>query len=416
VSAATEPDLDWAGLAHYPAYTLDGAALDDLELLVGGVPDPVRLTVPPALLTAARDVGGLLLTDPEGTPLALVNKPGLGVSALRLEPATVQPLRSPAHGPFRALRLPAREMARGGPYRAVVFRTLPTSADADRVRRFVGDARGLVVAVVGAPIGVDVAGLVRAVRSFATDVGLPVVAIPARVERFAVVLAAYGVRDFLDVETARSASERAALVNGDVEVLPAYSVRELRRLRPDPHRRGAVVFFTGLSGSGKSTLARALVDALQEAGDRTVTLLDGDEVRRLLSAGLGFSRDDRDLNVRRIGYVASLIARHGGIAVCAPIAPYADSRAAVRALAEEVGEFVLVHVSTPLQVCEARDRKGLYVKARAGLLPEFTGVSDPYERPTDAALEVDTSRVDVESAVALIVNELRRRGLVRAPD
>jgi sulfate adenylyltransferase len=159
-------------------------------------------------------------------------------------------------------------------------------------------------------------------------------------------------------------------------------------------------------------LARGLVDALEEVGDRTVTLLDGDEVRRLLSAGLGFSRADRDLNVRRIGYVASLVAKHGGIAVCAPIAPYADSRAAVRAMAEAVGEFVLVHVSTPLDVCEARDHKGLYAKARAGVLPQFTGVSDPYEPPTDAAVDVDTSQLDVGSGVALVLDELRHRRLL----
>jgi sulfate adenylyltransferase len=408
-------DLDWEALKHYPEYALEGAALDDVELLLGGVPDSVRVTVPPAELAAARDAGGLLLTDQEGTPLALVNKTALlgdDDTDVLLDPETVRPLRSPAHGPFRALRLPAREVRVGGSYRAVVFRTLPTSADAERVRSFVGAGRGLIVALVGAPAGVDVPGLVRAVRSLAAELAMRVVAIPAGVSRLAAVLRAYGAAKFLEIETLRTPVEQAALTSGDAAILPAYSMREFRRLRPEPHHRGAVVLFTGLSGSGKSTLARALVDALEEAGDRTVTLLDGDEVRRLLSAGLGFTRADRDLNVRRIGYVATLVAKHGGIAVCAPIAPYAETRAAVREMAEAVGEFVLVHVCTPLQVCEARDHKGLYAKARAGLLPQFTGVSDPYEPPTDAALEIDTSRVDVEVAVDAVLNELGRRGLV----
>ena len=138
-----------------------------------------------------------------------------------------------------------------------------------------------------------------------------------------------------------------------------------------------MIFFTGLSGSGKSTVARDLRDALSESGDRTVSLLDGDRVRRLLSAGLTFSRADRDLNIVRIGYVAAEVARHGGIAICAPIAPYASAREQVREMATVAGDFLLVHVSTPLEVCEARDRKGLYAKARAGLIGNFTGISDP---------------------------------------
>ena len=170
------------------------------------------------------------------------------------------------------------------------------------------------------------------------------------------------------------------------------------------------MFFTGLSGSGKSTLARDLRDALLERGDRTVSLLDGDLVRRLLSAGLTFSREDRDLNIARIGYVATEVARHGGIAICAPIAPYAAARSAVRSQVSEVGDFVLVHVSTPLAVCEARDRKGLYAKARAGVIGSFTGISDPYEEPTDADLVLDTSLVSRRDAVAAVLAHLSRGG------
>ncbi len=160
-----------------------------------------------------------------------------------------------------------------------------------------------------------------------------------------------------------------------------------------------MVFFTGLSGSGKSTIARGLRDALLELGTRTVTYLDGDVVRHLLSKGLTFSKADRDLNIRRIGFVAAEAARHGGLAICAPIAPYAATREEVREMVESVGaDFLLVHVATPLEECERRDRKGLYAKARAGLIPEFTGISDPYEEPDDADLVVDTTHLSVEAA------------------
>jgi sulfate adenylyltransferase len=185
---------------------------------------------------------------------------------------------------------------------------------------------------------------------------------------------------------------------------------ELRRARPPRSERGLVVFFTGLSGSGKSTLARDLRDVLLERGDRSVSLLDGDLVRRLLSAGLTFSREDRDLNIARIGYVATEVARHGGIAICAPIAPYAAARAAARKMVSQAGDFVLVHVSTPLEVCEERDRKGLYAKARAGVIGSFTGISDPYEEPMDADLAVDTSAVTRREAVDAVLALLARGG------
>jgi sulfate adenylyltransferase len=162
---------------------------------------------------------------------------------------------------------------------------------------------------------------------------------------------------------------------------------------------------TGLSVSGKSTVARAVTDRLRAAG-RTTSLLDGDVVRGLLSAGLGFDRLSRERNVERIGFVAAEIARHGGVAVCAPIAPYAVSRAAARRMAREHGDFVLVHVSTPIEECERRDLKGLYAKARAGQIAEFTGVSDPYEVPTDADLSIDTSVLTVEEATDAVLRHL----------
>ena len=195
-------------------------------------------------------------------------------------------------------------------------------------------------------------------------------------------------------------------------LMPAEVTAELRRARPPRSRRGLVVFCTGLSGSGKSTLAKDLRDALLERGDRTVSLLDGDLVRRLLSAGLTFSREDRDLNIARIGYVAAEVARHGGIAICAPIAPYAAARARARQMASTAGDFILVHVSTPIEVCEARDRKGLYAQARAGVIGSFTGISDPYEEPDDADLVIDTSRLSRHDAVAAVLGYLTRGGWI----
>jgi sulfate adenylyltransferase len=196
---------------------------------------------------------------------------------------------------------------------------------------------------------------------------------------------------------------------------PPAVARELARVRPPRRHRGLVVFFTGLSGSGKSTIARGVADVLRETGDRTVTLLDGDVVRRELSAGLGFSKADRDLNVRRIGWVAAEVARHRGVALCCPIAPYAAARATARAMAATAGAgFVLVYVSTPLAVCERRDRKGLYARARAGQLTGMTGIDDPYEEPTDADLVLDTSTVSIEDGVSSVLNYLTENGWVES--
>jgi len=181
--------------------------------------------------------------------------------------------------------------------------------------------------------------------------------------------------------------------------------------QPPADRQGLVLFFTGLSGSGKSTLARALMDRLLEHGVRTVTTLDGDVVRRHLSAGLTFSKEDRETNIRRIGWVAAEISRHGGVAVCSPIAPFDETRQQVRAMVEEAGgAFFLVHVATPLEECERRDRKGLYAKARAGEIPEFTGISSPYEEPEDADVRVDTTGRTIEDALADVLVALRDEG------
>ena len=188
---------------------------------------------------------------------------------------------------------------------------------------------------------------------------------------------------------------------------------ELELLMPPRARRGLTVWFTGLSGSGKSTVANAVRARLLARGARTVTFLDGDLVRQYLSSELGFSREHRDLNVRRIGFVASEITRHGGIAMCAPISPYDATRRAVRREIEAVGNFVLVYVSTPLETCIERDAKGLYARAKAGLIKEFTGVSDPYEPPTDADVVLDTSAMTIDAAADAVINFLESAAYLR---
>jgi sulfate adenylyltransferase len=189
-------------------------------------------------------------------------------------------------------------------------------------------------------------------------------------------------------------------------------VHELRRSYPPRHKQGVTIFFTGLSGSGKSTIANVLVTKFLEAGGRPVTLLDGDLVRKHLSSELGFSKEHRDINIRRIGYVPSEITKNGGIAICAPIAPYDGTRKAVRNMIEPVGGFILVHIATPVETCEQRDRKGLYAKARAGILKEFTGISDPYEEPKDAEVVINTAELSPEEAAQEIILHLEREGFI----
>jgi len=187
---------------------------------------------------------------------------------------------------------------------------------------------------------------------------------------------------------------------------------ELRRTHPPRLEQGFTVFFTGLSGSGKSTIANVLLVKFLEMGGRPVTLLDGDLVRKHLSSELGFSKEHRDINIRRIGWVASEISKSGGIAICAPIAPYDAIRKEVRAMVETGGGFALVHTATPIEICEQRDRKGLYAKARAGLVQNFTGVSDPFEPPSDAEVVIDTTEVPPQQAADRIIEHLRAQGYI----
>ena len=191
-------------------------------------------------------------------------------------------------------------------------------------------------------------------------------------------------------------------------------VSELRRSRPPRAQQGFTVFFTGFSGSGKSTIANSLMIKLMEMGGRPVTLLDGDIVRKNLSSELGFSKEHRDLNIRRIGYVASEITKNGGIAICAPIAPYSSTRGAVREDIEAFGAFVEVHIATSIEECERRDRKGLYKLARAGKIKEFTGISDPYDVPVDPDLRLETENIAVDSCAHQVLLKLESMGLIGA--
>jgi sulfate adenylyltransferase len=405
-------------------FGLSGAGLADLELLLSGaLGDAGTFTV----TAPGTDADELDLTDPEGLPLARLVVTARDGDRLT---GTVTPLGEPAYGVFRALRRRPADVRRGLPPGRVVGVLVDRpllGADVAALRAL---GAPLLLLVTLSADGVPAEVLVRA--TLASGLG-PVVLVPLRpgTDLGPRVAAAYGATELFPLGPGDWPATRAALDRGDPDDLAGTAgtagaagpapgrggasalsavegaVREeLLRWRPPRDRRGLAVLFTGLSGSGKSTLARALVDRLLEDGRRTVTVLDGDVVRRELSAGLGFSRADRDLNVRRIGWVAAEVARHGGIAVCAPIAPYAATRAHVRAGVEEVGDFVLVHVSTPLEVCEARDRKGLYARARAGLLQGFTGIDDPYEEPEDADLTIDTSVTPVDEALARVLAHL----------
>lgn len=185
---------------------------------------------------------------------------------------------------------------------------------------------------------------------------------------------------------------------------------ELRRTFPPRSRQGLALFMTGLSGAGKSSLAKLLYVALMELASRPVTLLDGDIVRRHLSSELTFSKEHRNLNIARIGFVASEIAKNGGIAICAPIAPYAAGRQAARDLVAPHGGFIEIHMATPLAVCEQRDRKGLYAKARAGLVTGVTGIDDPYEVPENPEIRLDTTDIDPSEAAQEVLLYLEREG------
>jgi len=398
-----------------PTVALGDDALDGLErALLGAGPAP----------TLPDGATHVIYTDHENTPLARAERVDGTVRLTPLKPLArgTGPAWDPA---IRRSAADVRDSLRpGAPRIAAVVRSLPTRGDLRLLSCLAAEVAGaepgtlLVVVLVRrrTPQGrVSADALVRstrhAVAQLRHDARIDVVLVAAPHADDGVppqdVAGAYGADTVHLLDAERSKAEREAVASLERrqraladDLYPPASATELETIAAPSG--GAVVLLTGLSGSGKSTIARALVEHLESEG-HGATLLDGDEVRHHLSKGLGFDRESRETNVERIGYVASLVAKHGGIAVAAPIAPFASSRATVRRLAEDHARFVLVHVSTPLAVCEARDRKHLYAKARTGEIAEFTGISSPYEVPTDADLVIDTSRVSVEDAVERIL-------------
>ncbi|WP_241153751.1 adenylyl-sulfate kinase [Nocardioides pantholopis] len=383
--------------------------LDDLELLVGGAlapvtrfdepGSPVTLSLPPDVAAAASAAGAVELVDPEGLPLARVTVPG----------GAVEPLAHPQFGPFRRHYLtPAQVRERYAGRTVVPVVDALTTAQVESLR---GRGPLVLLALVGA--GTPELSPVALLRATLTAADLledaAVVAVPLASHGDA------GVDHELGLQVVANYAGPDPVVGlpeaGPDDTLPAPVAEIVERDQPGPQEQGLVLFFTGLSGSGKSTLARALMDRLLEQGTRTVTSLDGDVVRRNLSAGLSFSKADRETNIRRIGWVAAEISRHSGVAVCSPIAPFDETRQQVRAMVDEAGgAFFLVHVATPLEECERRDRKGLYAKARRGEIPEFTGISSPYEAPQDADVVVDTTGRTIDEALADVTDALAEAG------
>ena len=406
--------------APLPQHCPTPRELDDLELLAHGAlgltgfegPEGVvTLRVPPEVAASARQAGALELVDPEGLPLARVEVAATyDADGLTGISGPVTALTHHEFGAFRRLYLsPAQVRERYDARTLTVPGAGPlTGADLDRVRAEAAGRPVLLLALVGAgtPAPLSTPALVRATLAAAGELpDASVVAVPLASRGDAAadhelgqrVVEAYAPGDVLGVSGEGDLPDAvAAVVDTDL---------------PAADRVGLVLFFTGLSGSGKSTLARALHDLVLERGERTVTSLDGDVVRRNLSAGLTFSREDRETNIRRIGWVAAEISRHGGIAICSPIAPFDETRRQVHAMVDEAGgAFVLVHVATPLEECERRDRKGLYAKARRGEIPEFTGISSPYEQPDDAAVRVDTTGRTIEDCLDDVLDHLYDAG------
>lgn len=387
-------------IQHCPTPT----ELDDLELLVSGAYAPLsRFNEDGSVVTLDLPDGATEaeLVDPEGLPLARVAADG-----------SLEPLTHAQYGPFRRLHLTpaqAREQHAGATFVPVVDAL--TEADLEELR---GLGRVVLLALMGTGTSsLSPVALVRATLAAADLLDdASVVAIPLPAHGDADADHALGTQV---VETYAGGDPVHALADtsssGEPVGHPAAIAAIVDADQPEPEEQGLVLFFTGLSGSGKSTLARALMDLLLEQGGRTVTSLDGDVVRRHLSAGLTFSKADRETNIRRIGWVAAEIARHGGVAVCSPIAPFAETREQVQEMVEAAGgAFFLVHVATPLEECERRDRKGLYAKARAGEIPEFTGISSPYEEPVDPAVRVDTTGRTIEDALDDVLVALDEAG------
>lgn len=438
ISGVSDPEATTA--ATFPRWTPSARELDDLELLLNGgfappLPGfvdptdgpPISLVVDAQTVQAAYDAGGLDLVDPEGVPLARVSP----TSTWRLDDpeqlglvGAVGLLTHAEFGPFRRLHLsPEQVQERYGdaPLLAVPVTRALSDADVAAIDEAAADTPSrtvVLLACVGTGMPEDLSGpdLIRATQAAAEKLAKPaeVVAVAAADHRLAPHADPQSANAWLLDSVARAYADETLRLPDEAQGHKPAAVEALvRRAHPPRAEQGAVIFFTGLSGSGKSTLARGVVDHVLEIGDRTVTSLDGDVVRHHLSKGLGFSREDRETNILRIGFVAAEIARHGGLAVCSPIAPFESTRTEVRRMVEQAGGgFVLIHVATPLEECERRDRKGLYAKARRGEIPDFTGISSPYEEPKKA-IKVDTTNRLIAECVQEVVTTLVSEGWLR---
>jgi len=357
-------------------------SLDDLELIRVGAwspsaTSPLRIDVP----ADADRAAAIELVDPEGVPLARIDRPELDGPHLVL---TKQPvwLGEVSSRPFEHLYAAPETVRADAAADGAVTVLVDRPVEAEDVDGL-GDSP-LTLLVLAGPSVEPSAWTLATIRS--------AVALGERRSNVRVVAVPFDARRAAD-EPELLDSVIGAYSPRPVEHLPETSVPAGESTSP-----GLVLFFTGLSGSGKSTVARAVRNAILEQDGRPITLLDGDIVRRNLSAGLGFSPADRETNIRRIGWVAAQVAHHGGLAICSPIAPYDTTRKEVRRIVtERGGTMVLVHIATPVEECERRDRKGLYAKARSGEIPNFTGISAPYERPDDADLTLDTTGRSVEA-------------------
>ncbi|NYF97396.1 adenylyl-sulfate kinase [Janibacter cremeus] len=384
---------------HCPPF----AQLDALERLRVGACAPTDPTLP--IADEVRDAAqrhGLEVVDPEGVPIARFPAEQIGSSGAT---GTPEWLGNGSPRPYERLYLsPAqvRSTVDADALTVVVDRRLNRTDTAEI--RSLADGRPILLLVLSGPTmspytrGVTLLRRSLEVAKSLTDAGVVAVPLDPKIAATDPALQ--------DEVVSAYAPGKLAWLGAHTTGLPGSQT-----MHGAGDSGGLVLFFTGLSGSGKSTVARAVREAILEEDGRPVSILDGDVVRRHLSAGLTFSPEDRETNIRRIGWVAAEIAYHGGAAICSPIAPYDSTRKAVRAMAtDRGGDFVLVHVSTPVEECARRDRKGLYAKAMAGEITDFTGVNAPYEAPADAELDLDTSSISVEQARDRVLDLLRERG------
>lgn len=379
-------------LRAYPLIQLDHSLLDVVELILGGLLDTSVLDFKRVLDSMENSVPNgdelsrVVLADPDGTPLALAEyEQGISPSDAQGIPVVfrVHSLSDAEHGAFRDVRITAPL----GDQPVVLFDDAPSATNLASLLKL-------------APLPANTRFVLLGKSSAWTG--------PEH---------AHAMDELKAVTSCFQGTEYGHVVIPDdaptslvVERLSTNVLADFRRLEHLSSKRseGMVILFSGLSGSGKSTLARAVQEHIHRQLDVQATLLDGDDIRRFVSKGLGFSPEDRETNVERIGWIGARVSEAGGIALCAPIAPFQATREAVRALAEQVGKFYLIYVSTPLEICEQRDRKGLYAKARAGFLKDFTGIDSPYEKPTDADLILDLSVIDIPGAADQVLAMVRR--------